>query len=97
VRASCGPLELPCRLGGDEFALVALGADTGDLANRAVQLVAAVRGLRLGSSSADIRLSVSVGACFFQPGEEWSATYSRADAALYQAKLAGGDTWKLGP
>lgn len=96
VRAACGPLELPCRLGGDEFAMVALSADAGDLANRAVQLVAAVRSLRLGHAGTDIRLGVSVGACFFRPGEPWSATYSRADAALYQAKLAGGDTWKLG-
>lgn len=96
VRAACGSLELPCRMGGDEFALVALCSDLGDLANRAVQLVSAVRGLRLGDAEREIRLGVSVGACLFAGDESWSATYSRADAALYQAKLVGGNTWKLG-
>ena len=35
-----GPLELPCRLGGDEFALLLRVADEGDLANRALGLIA---------------------------------------------------------
>ena len=41
VRRIAGPLELPCRLGGDEFALVLRVADEGELANRALGLLAA--------------------------------------------------------
>lgn len=96
VRRAAGPLELPCRLGGDEFALLARVSDAGDLANRAVHLVGAVRALRLALPREPVRLSVSIGACFCPPDEEWSAWYSRADALLYQVKVEGGDGWRLG-
>lgn len=96
VRRACGPMELPCRLGGDEFALLARVSDAGDLANRAIGLVAAVRSLRLPILRDPLRLSVSIGACFCPPGKDWSNWYSRADALLYQAKVEGGDGWRLG-
>lgn len=95
VRALCGPMELACRMGGDEFALVVLVADEGDLVNRAVQLIGAVRRLRLDSLGEQPCLRVSCGAGFFVEGEPWSSTYSRADQALYRAKQDGGDGWVL--
>lgn len=95
VRALAGPFDLPCRLGGDEFALLAHVADTGDLANRAISLCAAVRNLRL-PALAEHALSVSVGGTFCRDPAGWSSWYSAADLALYQAKRQGGGGWRLG-
>ncbi len=94
VRRLAGPLELPCRLGGDEFALVLRVADRGELANRALGLLAAVRSLRLPSLG-ESRLSVSVGGAFCADPGGWAAWYSEADRALYAAKRQGGDAWRL--
>lgn len=94
VRRMAGPLELPCRLGGDEFALVLRVADEGELANRALGLLAAVRSLRLPSLR-EHRLSVSIGGAFCADPGGWAAWYSEADRALYAAKRQGGDAWRL--
>ena len=94
VRRIAGPLELPCRLGGDEFALVLRVADEGDLANRALGLIAAIRALRLPSLREEA-LSISVGGVFCADPGGWSAWYSQGDLALYEAKSRGGDRWRL--
>src|SRR5690606_1236706 len=95
VRAAANAADLPCRLGGDEFALRTYVADAGDLANRAVAIVSAVRRLRFSVPSEALQVSVSVGACLCQDEHGWPSWYSDADSALYQAKGAGGDGWKL--
>jgi diguanylate cyclase (GGDEF)-like protein len=94
VRRLAGPMELPCRLGGDEFALVLRVTDAGELANRALGLMAAVRSLRLPSLR-ELRVSLSVGGAFCSDPGGWSAWYSLADRALYEAKRLGGDRWRL--
>jgi diguanylate cyclase (GGDEF)-like protein len=94
VRRMAGPLELPCRLGGDEFALVLRVADEGDLANRALGLISAVRALRLPSLR-EQHLTVSVGGVFCEDPSGWSSWYSQGDRALYDAKSRGGDRWRL--
>lgn len=94
VRRIAGPMELPCRLGGDEFALVLRVADEGELANRALGLLASVRALRLPSLR-EHALSISVGGAFCSDPGGWSAWYSQADMVLYEAKTSGGDRWRL--
>jgi diguanylate cyclase (GGDEF)-like protein len=94
VRRMAGPLELPCRLGGDEFALVLRVADEGDLANRALGLLSAVRALRLPSLR-EQHLTISVGGVFCEDPGGWSSWYSQGDQALYDAKSRGGDRWRL--
>lgn len=94
VRRIAGPLELPCRLGGDEFALVLRVADEGDLANRALGLIASIRALRLPSLR-EKTLSISVGGVFCSDPGGWSTWYSQGDLALYEAKSRGGDRWRL--
>jgi diguanylate cyclase (GGDEF)-like protein len=94
VRRIAGPLELPCRLGGDEFALVLRVVDEGDLANRALGLIASIRALRLPSLR-EKSLSISVGGVFCSDPGGWSSWYSQGDLALYEAKSRGGDRWRL--
>ncbi len=94
IRRIAGPLELPCRLGGDEFALVLRVADEGDLANRALGLIASVRALRLPSLR-EKALTISVGGVFCSDPGGWASWYSQGDLALYEAKSRGGDRWRL--
>lgn len=94
VRRQAGPMELPCRLGGDEFALLLQVSDPGDLANRALSLMAAVRSLRLPSLR-EHRLTISVGGVFCSDPGGWSVWYSQADRALFESKNRGGDLWRL--
>jgi diguanylate cyclase (GGDEF)-like protein len=94
LRRHAGPMDLPCRLGGDEFALVLRVADEGDLANRALGLMAAIRSMRL-PSLLHKQLTVSIGGTFCNDPGGWSTWYSQADASLYEAKRAGGDRWRL--
>jgi diguanylate cyclase (GGDEF)-like protein len=94
IRAVAGPLEMPCRLGGDEFALVLRVADEGDLANRALGLIAAIRALRLPSLR-ERGLTISVGGVFCSDPGGWASWYSQGDLALYEAKSRGGDRWRL--
>ncbi len=94
LRRHAGPMDLPCRLGGDEFALVLRVADEGDLANRALGLMAAVRSMRL-PSLLHKQLTISIGGTFCTDPGGWSTWYSLADASLYEAKRAGGDRWRL--
>ena len=94
VRRIAGPMELPCRLGGDEFAVVLRVTDEGDLANRALGLIAAIRALRLPSLHAHA-LTISVGGVFCDDPGGWSSWYSQGDMALYEAKSRGGDRWRL--
>jgi diguanylate cyclase (GGDEF)-like protein len=94
VRRLAGPMELPCRLGGDEFALVLRVSDEGELANRALSLLASVRALRLPSLH-EHSMSISVGGAFCDDPGGWSAWYSKGDMALYEAKSSGGDRWRL--
>jgi diguanylate cyclase (GGDEF)-like protein len=94
VRRIAGPMELPCRLGGDEFAIVLRVTDEGDLANRALGLIAAIRALRLPSLR-DKTLTISVGGVFCDDPGGWSSWYSQGDLALYEAKSRGGDRWRL--
>ena len=94
VRRLAGPMELPCRLGGDEFALVLRVADEGDLANRALGLIASIRALRLPSLR-EQSLSISIGGVFCANPGGWSSWYSEGEMALFEAKRQGGDRWRL--
>jgi diguanylate cyclase len=94
VRRLAGPLDLPCRLGGDEFALVLQVSDRGELSNRALDMINAVRGLRLPSMRGN-KLAITVGGAMCLDPGGWASWYSLADKALYDAKRRGGDGWRV--
>jgi len=88
--------ELFARLGGDEFAVIAPGADREGaqaLAERIVNVAAEMAfdfdGRRLG-------LTVSLGIALFpEHGQSAEVLVSHADAAMYQAKHAGKNGWRM--
>jgi diguanylate cyclase (GGDEF)-like protein len=95
LRAAVREADRPFRLGGDEFAV--LLSQTGDheplepvcariLANLAAPLP---------HGDAIIEISASVGAAVYRSGDTHEQLYKCADVALYEAKAAGRNTWRL--
>jgi diguanylate cyclase (GGDEF)-like protein/PAS domain S-box-containing protein len=88
--------EIFSRLGGDEFAILA--PDVSDemlrmLAERITRLIASVRFQYEGQS---LRLTSSVGiAVFPDHADNAEDLIARADTAMYQAKEAGKNAWRV--
>lgn len=91
VQNAALPCDLPCRLGGDEFALITQVADPDELNERARQVAAGVRSLRLTGCET---ITVSIGGTLCDR-DGWASWYTHADVALYDAKAAGGDDWRV--
>lgn len=83
--------DLVARMGGDEFAVVQTGIeDRGDVRALAEKLLTAICApLNALGHAIEVGASIGVAVC---TGDEWTVKdiSSNADAALYQAKAAGG-------
>jgi diguanylate cyclase (GGDEF)-like protein len=85
------------RLGGDEFAVLAGDlAKTGEAAGIADKILAAMR-RPMRVDGHDLAVTTSIGVVVFnaQPGINFETLAKRADAALYEAKAAGRNTYRL--
>jgi len=74
------------RIGGEEFALISYTHNREDLRDTAERLrqVVAAHDFGLGQ-----KVTISLGASRYLPGDNYSSLYKRTDEALYQAKGAG--------
>jgi diguanylate cyclase (GGDEF)-like protein/PAS domain S-box-containing protein len=81
------------RLGGDEFALIhhAGAADVAALADRLVALMRTP--FQVGADH--VTIGVSIGVAFGDDDADADGILARADAALYAAKAAGKNTWRV--
>lgn len=86
LRSSTRPYDHLARWGGDEFLVMLAPCDRDTLRQTAERIRQAVasQGQHIGP-----RLTVSVGACLSQPGEDTEWVLQKADQALYRAKAAG--------
>ena len=92
----CGDAELVVRLGGDEFAvLLDPVRDPGAIERRATDILAQMRRpIRWGAQS--FQLSGSVGVAISGDEQEASSLlFTQADLALYAAKAAGRNTFRM--
>ena len=96
VQNAASPCDLPCRLGGDEFALLMQVTGVEELRARATQIISAVRALRFPATGDEpLSVAVSVGGSVCTSESDWAVWYSDADCALYEAKGAGGDGYRV--
>ena len=84
------------RYGGEEFLVVLPHSTIKAAAEQAERLCNHVRSLVIECNGARVSLTVSIGIAQYKiQKEDWQASLSRADAALYQAKSNGRNQWVL--
>jgi diguanylate cyclase (GGDEF)-like protein len=84
------------RLGGDEFAILLNAASQADAQTLASRVVNAIAQIPFHFENQDIRITSSIGIALFPLNAQDAETLvSRADAAMYQAKLAGKNSWRI--
>lgn len=84
------PQDIAVRLGGEEFAVIWLAPDEGGGMRLGERLREAIAGRPFETAAGPLGVTVSIGvAQAHGPDEAPEALFSRADAALYEAKRAG--------
>jgi diguanylate cyclase (GGDEF)-like protein len=89
--------DIVARLGGDEFTILLRGVHGADDAVIvADRVLASMRNPIHLSSGVDVSTTPSIGiALALQPGADPVTVLKSADAAMYEAKRAGKDCWRL--
>jgi diguanylate cyclase (GGDEF)-like protein len=89
--------DIVARLGGDEFTILLRGVHSADDAVMvADRVLASMRNPIHLSSNVDVSTTPSIGiALALQPGLDPVTVLKDADAAMYEAKRAGKDCWRL--
>lgn len=94
------PRDVAARFGGDEFAMILPDTPPEGAEQLVETLLARVRQLAIQTDQGkQARVSVTIGLCTVVPGAEDGPTrlFEAADAALYQAKQAGRDSYRRAP
>ena len=87
--------EVLYRLGGDEFAILLNSASQTDAQTLASRVVQAIAQTPFQFGGQDIRITSSIGIALFPlHAQDGEMLVARADAAMYQAKLAGKNNWR---
>lgn len=97
IRAQVRDVDTVSRYGGEEIVVVLPETDADGAAQLAERICEAVRRKPFGEPGLpQVRLTVSAGAAVFpHHGLAASVLLARADEALYAAKRAGRDTWRI--
>jgi diguanylate cyclase (GGDEF)-like protein len=92
ARESLRPGDLIARVGGEEFALLLPGAGVAEAVSIAERIRASISQTVVVVGAATVRVTSSFGVATFDPAKDTlDHALSRADRALYAAKLAGRD------
>ena len=92
MRQNMREYDFLARFGGEEFTLIVTRGDEVVTIRCAERLRAAMVDADLSELAQGVRLTVSIGATVFRPGDSLRTALDRADAALYEAKQAGRNT-----
>ncbi|HWR87165.1 MAG TPA: EAL domain-containing protein, partial [Acidiferrobacterales bacterium] len=88
--------EVLARLGGDEFAVLLPDADEAQAVQLAERIIRAVSQIPFRFEQQNLRLTTSLGIALYpQHGSDTEELVARADAAMYQAKDAGKNAWRI--
>ncbi len=92
LRARLRDTDLLARLGGDEFAILLPHTSNGQTRAVAQQLLTAIRSQTMVIEGRPVTVSASIGIALFPDhGHSVEGLLAGADAAMYQAKAAGGN------
>lgn len=95
LRAAVRQSDCVARLGGDEFAVLLTPASDAIVHDVAQRIVESMRAPIVFGPHA-MHVSASIGAAgVWRDGVDTDALYKNADTALYRAKEAGRDTWRM--
>ncbi len=98
LRETLRPLDLAVRLGGEEFAVIWAQPDASGEARLGERLREAIAARPFATAAGPLAVTVSVGVAQARgPQEAPEALFSRADAALYDAKGVGRNCVRLAP
>ena len=88
--------EVVARLGGDEFAVLMPDANETQATQLAERIIRTVSQLPFRFEQQNLRLTTSLGIALYpQHGSATEELVARADAAMYQAKDAGKNAWRI--
>ncbi len=88
--------EVFARLGGDEFAVLLPMLRDGEAEALAERIVRAVAQIPFRFEGQNIRLTASLGIAYFpDQSQDADDLVAKADMAMYQAKEAGKNTWRV--
>src|SRR4030065_1553412 len=88
--------EIICRIGGDEFAVLLPDASEDEAAHLAERIIRAIAQITFRFGVQNLRLTTSLGIAHYpQHGANGEELVSHADAAMYQAKEAGKNAWRV--
>ena len=89
--------DLSARIGGDEFVVLIPHADTGHIQVVAQALVDAIAERKVRYRDVTLGVTASIGVALLSPLATTNAheVLARADAAMYEAKRAGGNRWAV--
>ncbi len=84
------------RWGGDEFIVVLNNVAPRFQPEVAEKIINAVRSIEIPELKGERRITASMGFAYFDPSDDnANSALARADEALYRAKEAGRNTWKI--
>jgi diguanylate cyclase len=89
VTACVRSTDVVARFGGEELAVVLNNTAAAGACHLAERIRAAVEATQVRCGSHLVQVTVSIGVADLQPAEDSRGLFTRADAALYQAKEAG--------
>jgi diguanylate cyclase (GGDEF)-like protein/PAS domain S-box-containing protein len=88
--------ELLFRLGGDEFAVLLANADTGQAETLASRVIHAITRIPFQFEGQQLHITSSLGIALYpEHAVDPDQLVACADAAMYQAKQAGKNVWRL--
>ena len=88
--------DLVMRLGGDEFAILLAAAAGGEALRESCQRLSAKLSHAMPFAGRWVSVTASIGAALYPTaGEAQAALYKSADLALYDAKNAGRNGWRI--
>lgn len=85
-----------CRIGGDEFAILLPNSTQNDAETLSARVIRTISQIPFRHGGQKLRMTTSLGIALYpQHATEMEELVAHADAAMYQAKEAGKNTWRI--